>query len=158
MLHRWPHGSPDDAKHRRGRAAALLTMRGLRPHPEEARSAVSKDEASELVIVLPRCRQHRSRCSSTIFGYKPVIPRRQALGLVAAASLLPSRAFANASYQRSEFREDLAKRFFDLGTEGTFVGYKGDDYLIIASDKIRSGEAKLPPSTCKIPNSIIALA
>ena len=59
----------------------------------------------------------------------PVINRRHALGLFAAASLLPSRAFGNVSYQRSEFREDLAKRFFDLGTEGTFVGYKVDDYL-----------------------------
>src|SRR5258708_1343483 len=88
---------------------------------------------------------------------KPVIHRRHALGLFAAASLLPSRSFANVSYQRSEFREDLAKRFFDLGTVGTFVGYKVDDYLIIASDKVRSGEAKLPASTFKIPNSIIAL-
>jgi beta-lactamase class D len=86
-----------------------------------------------------------------------VIHRRHALGLFAAASLLPSRSFANVSYQRSEFREDIAKRFFDLGTEGTFVGYKVDDYLIIASDKVRSGEAKLPASTFKIPNSIIAL-
>jgi beta-lactamase class D len=86
-----------------------------------------------------------------------VIHRRQALGLLAAASLLPSRSLANVSYQRSEFREDLAKRFFDLGTEGTFVGYKVDDYLIIASDKVRSGEAKLPASTFKIPNSLIAL-
>src|SRR6202051_4083334 len=91
------------------------------------------------------------------FGYKPVIHRRHALGLFAAPSLLPSRAFANVSYQRSEFREDLAKRFFDLGTEGTFVGYKVDDYLIIASDKVRSGQAKLPASTFKIPNSLIAL-
>jgi beta-lactamase class D len=86
-----------------------------------------------------------------------VIHRRHALGLFAAASLLPSRAFSNVSYQRSEFHEDLAKRFFDLGTEGTFVGYKVDDYLIIASDKKRSGEAQLPASTFKIPNSIIAL-
>lgn len=91
------------------------------------------------------------------FRMQTVIHRRHALGLFAAASLLPSRAFANVSYQRSEFREDLAKRFFDLGTEGTFVGYKVDDYLIIASDKVRSGEAKLPASTFKIPNSIIAL-
>ena len=37
------------------------------------------------------------------------------------------------------------------------VGYKVDDYLIIASDKQRSGEAKLPASTFKIPNSLIAL-
>jgi len=94
---------------------------------------------------------------STVFGYRTVIHRRHALGLFAAASLLPSRAVANVSYQRSEFREDLAKRFFDLGTEGTFVGYKVDDYLIIASDKVRSGAAKLPASTFKIPNSIIAL-
>ena len=86
-----------------------------------------------------------------------MIHRRHALGLLAAASLLPSRALANVSYQRSEFRDDLAKHFFDLGTVGTFVGYKVDDYLIIASDKIRSGEAKLPASTFKIPNSLIAL-
>src|SRR3979411_947775 len=86
-----------------------------------------------------------------------VINRRHALGLLAAASLLPSRSLANVSYQRSEFREGLTKRFFDLGTEGTFVAYKVDDYLIIASDKVRSGEAKLPASTFKIPNSLIAL-
>ena len=86
-----------------------------------------------------------------------VINRRHALGLLTAASILPSRSFANVSYQRSEFRDDLAKRFFDLGTTGTFVAYKVDDYLIIASDKVRSGEGKLPASTFKIPNSIIAL-
>ena len=73
------------------------------------------------------------------------------------SSLLPARAVANVSYQRSEIRDDLAKRFFDLGTIGTFVGYKVDDYLIIASDKDRSGQPQLPASTFKIPNSIIAL-
>jgi beta-lactamase class D len=88
---------------------------------------------------------------------RTVINRRHALGLLAAASILPSRSFASVSYQRSEFRDDLARRFFDLGTTGTFVGYKVDDYLIIASDKVRSGEGKLPASTFKIPNSIIAL-
>jgi beta-lactamase class D len=87
----------------------------------------------------------------------PVIHRRHALGLFAAAAILPSRSLANVSYQRSEFREDLQKRFFDLGTEGTFVGYKIDDYLIIASDKVRSGEGRLPASTFKIPNALIAL-
>jgi beta-lactamase class D len=86
-----------------------------------------------------------------------VINRRHALGLLAATTLLPARSLANVSYQRSEFRDDLAKRFFDLGTTGTFVGYKVDDYLIIASDKVRSGEGRLPASTFKIPNSIIAL-
>jgi beta-lactamase class D len=86
-----------------------------------------------------------------------VINRRQALGLLAGASILPSRGFANVAPQRSEIREDLAKRFTDEGTSGTFVGYKTDEYLIIASDKDRSGEAMLPASTFKIPNSVIAL-
>jgi beta-lactamase class D len=86
-----------------------------------------------------------------------VINRRQALGLLAAASLLPSRSPANVSYQRNEIRGDLKQRFFERGTDGTFVAYKVDDYLIIASDKDRSGEAKLPASTFKIPNSVIAL-
>ena len=86
-----------------------------------------------------------------------MIHRRHALGLLAAATFIPARSFAGVSAQRSEFRNDLAKRFFDLGTEGTFVGYKVDDYLIIASDKLRSGEARLPASTFKVPNSLIAL-
>ena len=86
-----------------------------------------------------------------------MIHRRHALGLLAAASLLPSRSFANVAPQRSEIRESLAKHFLDEGTVGTFVGYKVDDYLVIASDKNRSGEAKLPASTFKIPNSMIAL-
>jgi beta-lactamase class D len=88
---------------------------------------------------------------------QPVITRRHALGLLAAASLLPSRGFADVAPQRSEIREALAKHFADAGTEGTFVGYKVDEYLVIASDAQRSGEAKLPASTFKIPNSLIAL-
>ena len=86
-----------------------------------------------------------------------LINRRHALGLLAAASILPSRGFANVAPQRSEIREDLARHFTDEGTVGTFVAYKVDDYLIIASDKVRSGEGKLPASTFKIPNSVIAL-
>ena len=86
-----------------------------------------------------------------------MIHRRHVLGLLAAATLVPSRSFADVAPQRSEIRESLAKHFLDVGTVGTFVGYKVDDYLIIASDKNRSGEAKLPASTFKIPNSIIAL-
>jgi beta-lactamase class D len=85
-----------------------------------------------------------------------VIHRRHALGLL-AASLLPSRSFADIAPQRSEIHESLAKRFTDDGTVGTFVGYKIDDYLIIASDKNRSAEPKLPASTFKIANSLIAL-
>jgi len=86
-----------------------------------------------------------------------LITRRATLGLLAAASTLPSRAFADVAPPRSEIRDSLAKRFVDAGTVGTFVGYKVDDYLIVASDKDRSGEAKLPASTFKIPNSLIAL-
>src|ERR1700738_683423 len=86
-----------------------------------------------------------------------VINRRHAFGLLAGASIMPSRGFANVAPQRREIREDLAKRFADEGPVGTFVGYKTDDYLIIASDKDRSGEAMLPASTFKIPNSVIAL-
>jgi beta-lactamase class D len=86
-----------------------------------------------------------------------MINRRHALGLLAAASLLPARGVAHVAPQRSEIRESLAKRFTDDGTVGTFVGYKTDDYLVIASDTERSGEAKLPASTYKIPNSLIAL-
>jgi beta-lactamase class D len=86
-----------------------------------------------------------------------LINRRHALGLFAAASLLPSRSFADVAPQRSEIREGLAQHFTDEGTAGTFVGYKVDDYLVIASDRNRSGEARLPASTFKIPNSIIAL-
>jgi beta-lactamase class D len=70
---------------------------------------------------------------------------------------VPLRAFADVAPQRSEIREGLAKRFSDEGVVGTFVGYKTDDYLIIASDKDRSGEAFLPASTFKIANSLIAL-
>jgi beta-lactamase class D len=86
-----------------------------------------------------------------------VLTRRATLGLVAAAAILPSRAIANVAPLRNEIRESLAKHFTDAGTNGTFVGYKVDDYLIIASDSERSGEAKLPASTFKIPNSLIAL-
>jgi beta-lactamase class D len=85
-----------------------------------------------------------------------LLNRRHALGLLAAAAIAP-RALANVAPQRSEIRDDLAKRFTDAGTVGTFVGYKTDDYLIVASDKDRSGQAFLPASTFKIPNSLIAL-
>jgi beta-lactamase class D len=85
-----------------------------------------------------------------------LLTRRSALACFIAAAL-PSRAFAHVAPPRSEIRDSLAKRFADAGTSGTFVGYKVDDYMIIASDKDRSGEAKLPASTFKIPNSLIAL-
>ena len=86
-----------------------------------------------------------------------VITRRSTLGLLAASAMLPARALAHVAPPRNEVRESLAKRFTDLGTSGTFVAYKVDDYLVVASDTQRSGEAKIPASTFKIPNSLIAL-
>lgn len=86
-----------------------------------------------------------------------LIDRRQLLAVLAAASVLPSRAIAEVAPQRSEIRDALAKHFTDDGTAGTFAGYKVEDYLVIASDKDRSGEGMLPASTYKIPNSLIAL-
>ncbi|MGJ5177384.1 OXA-1091 family oxacillin-hydrolyzing class D beta-lactamase [Bradyrhizobium oligotrophicum] len=87
----------------------------------------------------------------------PQINRRRALGLLAGASLLPARALAHVAPQRSEIRDALAKRFTDDGTKGTFVAYKVEEYLVIASDPERSGEGRLPASTFKIANSLIAL-
>src|SRR4051794_20277846 len=109
-----------------------------------------------VVIVLPRCHQHRRRRLQVV-SEVAVINRRHALAFLAAASILPSRSFANVAPPRSEIREDLAKHFADAGTVGTFVGYKTEEYVIVASDKDRSGEAMLPASTFKIPNSVIAL-
>lgn len=86
-----------------------------------------------------------------------MIHRRHLLGALAAATLLPSKAFAEVAPPRSEIRTSLAKRFNDAGTVGTFVGYKVEEYLVIASDAERSGEAILPASTFKIANSLIAL-
>src|SRR3954453_22737137 len=106
-------------------------------------------------MVLPRWPAH----SPPVINPTEVIllNRRHALGLLVLASTLPLRALANVAPQRSEIRETLARRFTDEGTAGTFVGYKTDDYLIIASDAERSGQAFLPASTYKIPNSLIAL-
>ncbi len=86
-----------------------------------------------------------------------MIHRRHALGLFATACLLPSRGFADVAPQRSEFRDSLARRFTDEGTAGAFVGYRVDEYLVIASDRDRSGQGMLPASTFKIANSLIAL-
>jgi beta-lactamase class D len=86
-----------------------------------------------------------------------MLTRRHTLGLLAGAAVLPSRALADYAPPRSEIHADLAKLFADAGTAGTFVGYKVEDYLLISSDSNRSGEPKLPASTFKIPNSLIAL-
>src|SRR4051812_27767347 len=97
------------------------------------------------------CSGHLHRTGAVLLN------RRQALRLVAASVALPSHALATVAPPRSEIRTDLAKHFADEGTVGTFVGYKTDDYLIVASDSERSGEAFLPASTFKVPNSLIAL-
>lgn len=89
-----------------------------------------------------------------------MISRRRFLGHasgVVAAMALPWPVMANVSPPRETIDEGLAKRFAEAGTEGTFVAYKPEGYSITASDKVRSGEARLPASTFKIPNSIIAL-
>jgi beta-lactamase class D len=86
-----------------------------------------------------------------------LIDRRLVLQLFAVMGLAPASALAEVAPPRSEIRAALAKHFADAGTEGTFVGYKTDDYLIIASDTERSGQGFLPASTFKIPNSLIAL-
>jgi len=87
----------------------------------------------------------------------PLITRRHTLGLFAAASFLPQRSLANVAYPKTQLRTDLAKHFADAGTSGTFIAYDVDAYTLIASDHDRSAEAKLPASTYKIPNSLIAL-
>lgn len=81
---------------------------------------------------------------------------------VAAAVALPWPALAhvtlaNVSPPRELIDEGLARRFTEAGTEGTFVAFKPESYLVVASDKVRSGQGQLPASTFKIPNSIIAL-
>jgi beta-lactamase class D len=86
-----------------------------------------------------------------------LISRRHVISLLGAAGVLPARALANVAYQQGIIREELAKHFADAGTEGTFVAYDVENYSVIASDKVRSGEAKLPASTFKVPNSLIAL-
>jgi len=86
-----------------------------------------------------------------------VLHRRHVLGLLAAAAVPHARASAHVAPQRSEIRGGLTKYFTDDGTKGTFVAYKVEDYLVIASDTERSGEGRLPASTFKIANSLIAL-
>lgn len=89
-----------------------------------------------------------------------MITRRAALQsafALTSAALLPRLARADVAPPRSEIRDSLAKRFSNDGTAGTFVGYLTNDYLIVASDATRSGEAFLPASTFKVPNSLIAL-
>jgi beta-lactamase class D len=88
---------------------------------------------------------------------QPLITRRHTFGLFAAASLLPSRSFATVIWPKTELRSDLARHFTDAGTSGTFVAYDVEAYTLFVSDQDRSKEPKLPASTYKVPNSVIAL-
>lgn len=87
-----------------------------------------------------------------------MINRRHALGLpFGLLAVANTRAFATVAPMKNIIQDSLARHFSDNGTQGTFVAYKVDDYTVIASDAQRSGEAMLPASTFKIPNSVIAL-
>lgn len=56
-----------------------------------------------------------------------------------------------------DIRPDLAKRFADDSTAGTFAALIVDANAIVASDEMRARDVILPASTFKIPNSLIAL-
>ena len=72
-----------------------------------------------------------------------MINRRHALGLFAAAGVLPVAQLCQCrASSAAKSATTLPSTSSDEGTAGTFVGYKVDDYLIIASDKDRSGEAQ----------------
>jgi len=86
-----------------------------------------------------------------------MIDRRSVLIGLTTSALLSRCALAEVSPPRSEVLEALAKAFVDAGTEGTFAAYDVDSYRVIVSDTSRSGEAKLPASTFKVANSLIAL-
>jgi beta-lactamase class D len=89
-----------------------------------------------------------------------MIDRREILSLslgVLAAGLAPHRARATVAPMKNVIQPNLARHFSENGTQGTFVAYKVDDYAVIASDAERSGQAFLPASTFKVPNSVIAL-
>jgi len=85
-----------------------------------------------------------------------MIDRRHSLGFIAAAALVPSRAFSESTPVR-ELRENLLGYFAAEGTAGTFAALRTGDDRFIVSDDIRTKAAILPASTFKIPNSIIAL-
>ena len=72
-------------------------------------------------------------------------------------AFFPTAVSPTSPISAASFATIFPNAFSISAPSGTFVAYKVDDYLIIASDKVRSGEGRLPASTFKIPNSIIAL-
>ena len=83
-----------------------------------------------------------------------MISRRSMLACLATAALSRN---AHAGARKVNVQSDLAKRFADVGTSGTFVAMKADGNALIASDDTRCRAAILPASTFKIPHSLIAL-
>ena len=83
--------------------------------------------------------------------------RRQSLSGLAASVLVPSLSFGGPASLSLELRSDLAQRFTADGTNGTFAASLIGSAGVVVSDDRRSGQAILPASTFKIPNSIIAL-
>ena len=138
-------------------------------NPDEVWSAAHVDEdwnveqwgVDEEVVAAPRGAPARFRCGCAgdcrIALVRRMFDRRIVLTGLATSALMSRRAFAAVSPPRSEVREALAKRFADAGTEGTFAAYDVDNYRVIVSDTMRSGEGKLPASTFKVANSLIAL-
>jgi beta-lactamase class D len=85
-----------------------------------------------------------------------MIERRNLLRLLAAAPMISSQALAENA-KSFELRGDLARRFTDDGTAGTFIAYNAAAKTMVVSDSDRVKQAILPASTFKIANSIIAL-
>jgi len=83
--------------------------------------------------------------------------RRQSLSGLAASVLVPSLSFGGPSSPSLELRPNLPQRFTAEGTNGTFAASLIGSAGVVVSDDGRSGQAILPASTFKIPNSIIAL-
>lgn len=86
-----------------------------------------------------------------------MIHRRHAMMLLSAFASMPRVAFAEVTPPGTSVVPSLAQHFTDVGTEGTFAGYLVDQARILVSDDKRSGEGKLPASTFKVANSLVAL-
>lgn len=89
-----------------------------------------------------------------------LITRRYAIRLslgAVGAGLWLARGRADVAPMKNVIRTDLAAHFAANGTQGTFVAYRVDDYMVIASDTERSGEPLLPASTFSVPLAVMAL-
>jgi len=78
-----------------------------------------------------------------------MVSRRQVLGLLAAANVIPSRLFAQTANPQLIVRSDLAKRFSDDGTAGVFAAYEVGSDSILTTDGERSSCAWKQRPTAK---------